>query len=91
MPLLLTKEQKSEITSSIRHFVADELDHEVSEIQAGFLLDYFLQEIAPFAYNSGVEDTQKYLNRIAEELPGTIFEEPLTYWDKHGSSRGVRR
>lgn len=91
MPVLLTKEHKSEITLSIRRFVADELDHEVSEIQAGFLLDYFLQEIAPFAYNSGVEDAQKHLIRNAEDLSGTIFEEPLTYWDNHGGARGVRR
>jgi uncharacterized protein (DUF2164 family) len=91
MPLSLTKEQKSEIASSIRRFVADELNHELSEMQAGFLLDYFLQEIAPFAYNNGVEDARKHLIRMAEDLPGTCFEEPLTYWDKHGGSRSVRR
>jgi uncharacterized protein (DUF2164 family) len=91
MPVSLTKEQKSEIASSIRRFVADELNHEVSEMQAGFLLDYFLQEIAPFAYNQGVADAQKQLIRLAEDLSGTCFEEPLTYWERKGGSRAVRR
>jgi len=90
MPLSLTKEQKADIAASIRRFVSDDLNHEVSDMQAGFLLDYFLQEIAPFAYNQGVEDAQKHLLRLAEDLPGTCFEEPLTYWDKKGG-RTVRR
>ncbi len=87
----LTKEQKAEITASIRRFVTAELDHDLSEIQAGFLLDYVLKEIGPLAYNSGVEDAQKSLLRLAEDLPGTCFEEPLTYWKTPGGSRGVRR
>lgn len=91
MELSLTKEQKSEITTSIRRFVADELNHEVSEMQASFLLEYFVQEIAPFAYNKGVEDAQKHLARLVEDLHGNCFEEPLTYWDKQGRARGVRR
>ena len=63
MSLPLSKEQKAEITASIRRFFSEKLDSEPSEIQAGFLLDYFFKEIAPFAYNQGVADAQKYLLR----------------------------
>jgi uncharacterized protein (DUF2164 family) len=91
MQLSLTKDQKAEIVSSIRRFLADELNHEVSEMQAGFLLDYFVQEVAPFAYNKGIEDAQRHLARLAEDLPGNCFEEPLTYWEKNGGTRNVRR
>lgn len=91
MSVSLTKEQKSEIVLSIQRFIASELNQDLSEIEAGFLLDYFLQEIAPFAYNQGVEDAQKYLARIVEDLPGTCFEEPLTYWHTRSGSRVVRR
>jgi uncharacterized protein (DUF2164 family) len=91
MPLSLTKEQKADLVASIRRFMAGEIDYELSEIEAGFLLDYALQEIAPFAYNKGIEDAQKYLARLVEDLPGTCFEEPLTYWNKQDGSRVVRR
>lgn len=91
MSVSLTKEQKSEIVSSIQRFIASELNQDLSEIEAGFLLDYFLQEIAPFAYNQGVEDAQKYLAHRVEDLPGTCFEEPLTYWHTQRGSRVVRR
>lgn len=91
MPLSLTKEQKVEATASMRRFVAEEPELEVSDIQTGRLLDYILTEIAPFAYNQGVEAARQQLSRQIEDLPGTCFEEPLTYWDKAGSSRFVRR
>ena len=91
MALPLSKEQKAEITASIRRFFSEKLNSELSEIQAKFLLDYIFQEIAPFAYNQGVTDVQKYLLRTGEDLPGICFQEPLTYWQTHDGKRGVRR
>jgi len=38
---------------------------------------FALNEIAPFAYNQGVEDAQKYFLKTTEDLPGTCFQEPL--------------
>jgi uncharacterized protein (DUF2164 family) len=90
MSLPLSKEQKKQAIQSIRRFFAEKLELEVSEIQAGFLLEYCFHEIAPFAYNQGVEDAQKYLTRLAEDLPGVCFQEPLTYWDEQDGSHSVR-
>jgi uncharacterized protein (DUF2164 family) len=91
MSVPISKDQKPELIQSIRRFFAENLEVEVSEVQAGFLLEYFFQEIAPLAYNQGVADAQKYLIRLAEDLPGTCFQEPLTYWSGHDSSHSVRR
>ena len=44
-----------------------------------------INEIAPFAYNQGVEDAQKYIQRTTEDLPGTCFQEPLTHWKTRSS------
>jgi uncharacterized protein (DUF2164 family) len=67
MPPSFSKEQKAEIVSSIRRYLAENLDRDLSEMQAGFLLEYFMSEIAPFAYNKGVEDARKYF-RTADPL-----------------------
>ena len=91
MSVSLSKERKTEVIESMRRFFSEKLQLELSEVQAGFLLDYFLHEIAPLAYNQAVEDAQKYLTRLAEDLPGTCFQEPLTYLDMPGSSQRVRR
>ena len=91
MSLSLSKEQKSEAIGSIRRFFSQKLELELSELQAGFLLDYFSAEIAPFAYNEGVADAQMFLLRFCEDLPSTCFQEPLTYWGGDDKSQRVRR
>ena len=91
MSLPMSKERKVEVIRSIRRFFAEKLEIELSELQAGFLVDYVFHEMAPFAYNQGVEGAQKHLVQLAEDLPGTCFREPLTYWDAHDSSHIVRR
>jgi len=50
MSLSLSKEQKAEAISSIRRLFIEKLEVELTEVQPGFLLDYFSTEIAPFAY-----------------------------------------
>jgi uncharacterized protein (DUF2164 family) len=74
MCLSLSKEQKAEVIGSIRRFVAEKFEFELSELQAGFLLDYFSDEIAPFAYNEGIADAQKYLVRLVRICPALIFK-----------------
>ena len=91
MSLSLSKEQKAETITSIRRFFSEKLELELSELQAGFVLDYFSAEIAPFAYKEGVMEAQKFLVRLSEDLPSTCFQEPLTYWDADDKSQRVRR
>jgi uncharacterized protein (DUF2164 family) len=91
MSLPLSKEQKAETVESIRRFFSEKLELELSEVQAGFLLDYIAREIAPFSYNQGVTDAQRYLIQFSEDLPGICFQEPLTYWEVAGKSDKVRR
>ena len=91
MSLPLSKEQKTGIIYSMQRFFREKLELELSEVQAGFLLEYFSREVAPFAYNQGVTDAQKYLIRLNEDLPGSCFQEPLTYWEVHSNSQKVRR
>jgi uncharacterized protein (DUF2164 family) len=71
MSLPMSKERKEEVIQSIRRFFAEKLELELSELQAAFLVDYVFHEIAPFAYNQGVEDAQKHMVKLAEDLPGT--------------------
>ena len=80
MNIPFSKDQKAEIAASLRRYFTENLDCDLSEMQAGFLLEYVMNEIGPFAYNQGVEDSRKYFLRLTEDLPGTCFQEPLTFW-----------
>jgi uncharacterized protein (DUF2164 family) len=82
MPTELDKHETQEVLASLRRYCAEELEMEISEMRAKLFLDYILKEIAPFAYNQGVKDSDAYFRRAIEDLSGTCFEEKLTYWKK---------
>ena len=82
MAIELTKEEIADVIPSLRRYFREELELEISEMRAKFLLSYFLKEIAPFAYNKGVKDAESYFRGRVEDLSGTCFEPALTYWLK---------
>ena len=47
----LEKEQVMEIISSIKRYVEEEFGEEIGNLKAELLLDYFMKEIAPYAYS----------------------------------------
>jgi len=82
MPLELTKQESVEIIPSVQKFFREELEQDLSEMRAQFLLDYVMKEIAPYAYNKGVKDAEAYFRSKVEDLPATCFEDGLTYWTR---------
>jgi uncharacterized protein (DUF2164 family) len=86
MPIELTKEETADVIPSLRRYLKEELELEISEMRAKFLLNYFLKDIAPFAYNKGVKDAESYFRGRVEDLSGTCFEPALTYWLKKKKS-----
>lgn len=92
MKVDLSQEQKAELVASLQRYFDEELDHELRDMPAGFLLDYILKEIGPYAYNQGVEDARAYFAAKVEDLTGVCFEEGLTYWkETKGAARWVKR
>jgi uncharacterized protein (DUF2164 family) len=79
MPIELTSQEIDEVIHSLRKYFATELETDLSDLRARLLLDYFLKEIAPFAYNHGVQDAEKFFRRHLEDLPATCFEPPLAH------------
>lgn len=82
MNLELPKEETEALLASLRRYCREELEVELGDLRAKLLLDYIAQEIAPFAYNRGVADAEKFFRARAEDLPATCFEAGLTYWSK---------
>ncbi len=82
MALELTPQDFEQILLSLQKYFREEFDQELSEMKARFLLEYFQKEIAPLAYNKGVKDAEQYFRRHTEDLAGTCFEAPLTYWTR---------
>jgi uncharacterized protein (DUF2164 family) len=82
MAIEFTKQEIAELTPSLRKFFNEELEIELSEMQAGFVLTYIAKEVAPVAYNRGVADAESFVRAKVEELSAVCYEEPMTYWLK---------
>lgn len=79
MPIELTPEESQAAIQSLKKYFATE-EEEIGDLRARLLLDYILREIAPLAYNRGVQHSEEFFRKRLEDLSPTCFESPFTYW-----------
>jgi uncharacterized protein (DUF2164 family) len=89
MAIALAPDVKKQALSSIKQYVAQHLDQDLGDLQAGLLLDYFLKELAPSVYNQAIQDAQHYFQERASDLEGVCFEREFGYWSD--TARGGRQ
>lgn len=82
MSIELDKSQRPVAIASIERYFKDELDQKIGNIQAGALLNFFLEEIGPSVYNRGVADAQERMQARIIELDIEIHEDEFRYWSK---------
>ncbi|MEK7953211.1 DUF2164 domain-containing protein [Luteolibacter soli] len=87
MPVRLTPDQRKKAIQSIGRYLEKELEQDIGEMQAGFLLDYILTEIAPIAYNQGVSDARRFVEEKLLDLSGTCFEHEFSFWNQGTGKR----
>ncbi|RCW63004.1 DUF2164 domain-containing protein [Saliterribacillus persicus] len=67
-PFELSKEKKEQLILSIKQYYLKERDEELGNLEAGFILDFIMKEIAPTFYNLGVEDAHHFLSEKLEDI-----------------------
>lgn len=86
--ITLSKQARTDAVASIRRYVEENFEEPVGDLKAGFLLDYFLREIAPVVYNQAIHDAQARLAQRVADLDGELFAEEFSYWQKKKAARG---
>ena len=89
MPVPLPPDASAQALASLRRFCTDELDLEVSDIQARMLLDFILKEIAPSAYNAGIQAAEAFLRDRVADL-AAVQEPEFASWPKGSTTRRKR-
>ncbi len=69
-----SKEQRQMLVSKVSAYVQKELDHELGQFDAEFLLDFFIHEIGPYFYNQGIHDSQALLEKKMEAFTDSLYE-----------------
>lgn len=67
-------EEKQAIGLKVQRYVAEELDLEIGQFDAEFLLDFFTKEIGEYFYNRGLYDAQAILDTKIEEIGEAIMQ-----------------
>lgn len=72
--ITFSKEEKEVITNKIKLYFREELNQEIGQFDAQFLLDFFAEKIGVYFYNRGLYDAQAILHRRVEEIAEAIYE-----------------
>ena len=64
----ITKEQRDEMIAAIKHYFLKNREEDIGDLQAGLMLDFILEELAPEFYNQGISDSYSYMNDTIEDL-----------------------
>ena len=71
-PIKLSKMQKEKLTGKIQRYFHDELDQDIGQFDAQFLLDFFEKEVGAYFYNQGLYDAQAILQKRMDSIVEAI-------------------
>ena len=78
-PIEFNKAEKEQLIPKIKMYLKEELDQDIGNFDAEFLLDFFSEEIGVYFYNRGIQDSLEMLDSRMEELKESIYvlEKPI--------------
>ncbi len=76
-----SKEERDILVRKIQMYFHEELDQEIGQFPAEFLLEFFAEEIGPYFYNRAIFDAQAVLDQRIEGITEAIYEleKPVDY------------
>lgn len=66
--------EKESIVGKIKGYFQAELDQDIAQFDAEFLLDFFSQEIGAYYYNRGLSDAKLILEQKLESITDAFYE-----------------
>ncbi|WP_137672499.1 DUF2164 domain-containing protein [Agarivorans sp. Toyoura001] len=74
-------DQKRALVSKVQSYCEQQLDVEIGQFDAEFLLDFFSEEIGAFYYNQGLQDAQVVMQKRIDNIADDLYEiEKPTKW-----------
>jgi len=75
MAIELDDDTRKRAIRTIQWFFAERRDEDIGDLQARFVLDFFLEKLGPVVYNQAIRDAQAWLQDKVVDLDGELFEE----------------
>ncbi|MGX5173293.1 DUF2164 domain-containing protein [Aliikangiella sp. IMCC44653] len=69
-----SRDETDRIVGKVKDYFNDELDQDIGNFEAEFLIDFFAKEIGPYFYNRGLSDAQVLFTEKSEEVVYLVQE-----------------
>jgi uncharacterized protein (DUF2164 family) len=73
-PVQFSQAEKSLLIDKLQRYFSQELDQELEQFDADFLLDFFTKELGAIYYNRGLFDAQTLMSQKLELISEQIVE-----------------
>ncbi|NLS53982.1 DUF2164 domain-containing protein [Hafnia alvei] len=70
--MTFSREQTSQMVHKLQKYLQAELDVEIGDFDAEFLLDFFAKELGAHFYNQGMADALRVVEEKTEDLVDTL-------------------
>lgn len=74
MTIKFTQSEKAALIEKFQRYFSDELDRELGQFEADFLLDFVTEQVGGYFYNRGLYDAQSVVSQRAELIVEAITE-----------------
>lgn len=71
---MFEKQQREQIIRDLQQYFSDELEHELEQFDAEFLLDFIVKKMGPAFYNKGLEDAKEVVERRVLDIADELYE-----------------
>ncbi|ROT99825.1 DUF2164 domain-containing protein [Marinobacter halodurans] len=69
-----TTEEKQQVVQKVKLYFREELDQDIGQFDAEFLIDFFAEEVGAYFYNRGLYDAQALFQKKVDELGDAVLE-----------------
>lgn len=72
--IAFSKDETALIVRKIQLYFSQELNQQIGQFDAEFLLEFFSKEVGAYYYNRGLYDAQSALNAKLEDVQDAIYQ-----------------
>lgn len=74
MRIELSGDRRERMLGSIRRFLSEKLEQDVSEFQSELILEFFIRELGAPVYNQAIRDAHAFFEEKLADLEGEFYE-----------------
>ncbi len=71
--ITLSAQQKEAITTKLQTYFENELDFELGQFDAEFLLDFLSKELGGYYYNQGLQDARQVFEQRIQSIDDDLY------------------